>query len=266
MNISIWLGYLAIIGVGLVIGLIGGGGSILTIPVLVYLFRIEPLAAISYSFFIVGTTSLAGAINKIRHGQFHLSTALWFGIPDILGVIVMRTYLFPPIPGNLFTLGDHIVTKTEAVILLFSLIMIGSAYRMLTADQEENSTLFYAEKSPRTLVILGFFTGCLTGMVGVGGGFLIVPILVLFAKQPIRMAIGTSLLIIAAKSFIGFLTDRIHYTVDYRFIIGLSVLALAGLAAGLRWHHKVQTETMTKGFAWLVLIIGLYILTNEIFF
>lgn len=258
------IGYIASLLVGLSMGLIGGGGSILTVPILVYLFHIEPLTATSYSLFIVGSTSLLGAGIKVYEKNVDLRMALLFGIPDLIGVITMRTYLFPPIPGNLFHLGHHMVTKGECVLVLFSILMLLSARLILRKMDTLHDIQTHKVKSNKYFILLGFLTGLLTGMVGVGGGFIIIPILVLWGRLTMKDAVGTSLIIIAAKSLMGFFADKFNFDMQHHLIYWISGLALVGLVFGILLHNKIHARYLQKGFAWLVVGVGSYMLITTL--
>lgn len=259
-------GYLASLIIGLSLGLIGGGGSILTVPVLVYLFQVNPVIATAYSLFVVGATSLVGAIPKYRQGDVDLRTALIFGIPSITAVFSIRKFVVPAIPQELFTVGGFVVTKSIFMMLLFAMLMIAAAIIMLknntvTADSQENGN-----KSNTTLVALqGAMEGSITGLVGAGGGFLIIPVLVLFSKLPMKKAVGTSLLIIAVKSLIGFTGDLGHTVIDWHLLLTVSALAIGGIFIGNRFSKKVPAEKLKKGFGWFVLVMGIYIIIHELF-
>ncbi|MFM2145944.1 MAG: hypothetical protein RL732_780, partial [Bacteroidota bacterium] len=191
------LGYLASLVIGVSLGLIGGGGSILTVPVLVYLFHVDPVLATAYSLFIVGTTSLVGAYPKYKSGEINLKTAVIFGIPAIATVYATRAFILPNIPKELFTIGTVVMTKSLLLMLLFAVLMVFASFSMIRG----NGRKIQEEGQPRfnyPLILLeGAVVGLLTGLVGAGGGFLIIPALVLFSKLPMKQAIGTSLLIIA---------------------------------------------------------------------
>ena len=199
------IGYLAAILIGVVLGLIGGGGSILTVPLLVYLFGINPVTATSYSLFIVGLTSTVGSIHYFRMGLVNIKTAFLFGIPSIIAVFITRAYILPAIPYELITIGTFIVTKDIFLMLLFAMLMIGASYNMIKKSNI-NSILDENQKWANLKIALkGIMVGTITGLVGAGGGFLIIPALVLLRKLPMKEAVGTSLLIIASNSLIGFL-------------------------------------------------------------
>lgn len=261
------VGYLASILIGVSLGLIGGGGSILTVPVLVYLLGVDPVLATGYSLFIVGATSLAGAWPKYRDGQVNLKTAVIFGLPAILTVYATRAWIIPMIPNPLFTVGDLVVTKAIFLLSIFALLMVAASISMIRSARAPE-----AEKAPEAQVfnypmILaeGVVVGILTGLVGAGGGFLIIPALVLFTKLPMKQAIGTSLVIIAAKSLIGFLGDLSHTTMNWTLLLTVTALAISGIFLGNMLSSRVSGEKLKKAFGWFVLVMGIYILIKELF-
>lgn len=258
-------GYLSSLVIGISLGLIGGGGSILTVPVLVYLFHVNPVIATAYSLFIVGATSLVGAVPKYRQGDVDLKTALIFGIPSITAVFITRKFVVPAIPHEIFTVNGMVITKPIFMMLLFALLMIAAAIIMLRNQPvKENQTS--TGKGPVILTgIQGAMEGSITGLVGAGGGFLIIPVLVLFSKLPMKKAIGTSLLIIAVKSLIGFTGDLGHTSIDWPLLLTVSALAVTGIFIGNRLSKKVAAAQLKKGFGWFVLIMGIYIFIHELF-
>ena len=258
------IGYLASILIGVSLGLIGGGGSILTVPVLVYLLGVEPVLATAYSLFIVGATSLVGAFPKYKQGLINLKTALIFGIPAIAAVYLTRAFLVPLIPDEIFSINSFVMTKAVMMMILFALLMVFASISMIrekTTTPSEDE----AQKFNYPLILLeGILVGVLTGMVGAGGGFLIIPALVLFSKLPMKMAVGTSLLIIGAKSLIGFLGDISHFQMDWKLLVIVTTLAIAGIFVGNWLNNKVDGEKLKKAFGWFVLIMGVYILIREL--
>lgn len=261
------IGYFASALIGVSLGLIGGGGSILTVPVLVYLFGVDPVIATAYSLFIVGATSLVGTFPKYRDGMVNLKTALIFGIPAILAVYATRAFLVPMIPDPVFSLGSLLVSKPMFMMGLFAILMVFASYSMIrtkkdvTAKEPEGPQKF----NYPMILMEGAVVGILTGLVGAGGGFLIIPALVLFSKLPMKQAVGTSLLIIAAKSLIGFTGDLGHYQMDWTLLGIVTALAIVGIFIGNRLSRNVDGEKLKKAFGWFVLIMGIYILVKELY-
>ena len=261
------LGYLASLVIGVSLGLIGGGGSILTVPVLVYLMGVAPVEATAYSLFIVGATSLVGAYPKFRQGQVDLRTALVFGAPSILAVYVTRRYIVPAIPEEVATIAGFTVTKSMLTMLLFAALMVAASVSMIREPRKVEGGKEGERIFNYPLILLeGTVVGVLTGLVGAGGGFLIIPALVLLSRLPMKMAVGTSLLIIAAKSLIGFMGDLSTRSMDWGLLMPVTALAIAGLFVGDRLGKSVDGNSLKKGFGWFVLVMGLYIILQQLFF
>jgi len=258
-------GYLAALAIGLTLGLIGGGGSILTVPVLVYLFRIEPVLATAYSLFIVGATSLVGVVPKYRDGMVNLRTAVIFGIPSIAAVYATRKWLVPAIPDTIFSIGGFTMTKPLLLMLLFAVLMTFASISMIRDRKGAVAEGSGPQVFNYPLIITeGLVVGILTGLVGAGGGFLIIPALVLFSKLPMKQAVGTSLLIIALKSLVGFLGDLSHTAMDWTLLLSVTGLAIIGLFIGNAMSRKVDSGTLKKAFGWFVLFMGIYIIVKEL--
>lgn len=258
------LGYAGAILMGLSLGLIGGGGSILTVPILVYLFSVDAVLATAYSLFVVGLTSLIGSFSHMRLGNIHWRTAIVFGIPSIISVYLTRAYIVPAIPDPVFHLGDAAVSKAHAILLLFAVIMLLASYSMI----RKRVVMENEEAEPRynyPLILLeGIVVGAVTGLVGAGGGFLIIPALVLLAKLPMKQAVGTSLIIIAAKSLIGFTGDlKGNQVIDWRFLLIFSLIAMVGIIAGSMLSRNISNEKLKPAFGWFVLVMGVYIIAKE---
>jgi uncharacterized membrane protein YfcA len=262
------LGYLASALIGISLGLIGGGGSILTVPVLVYLFGVEPVLATAYSLFIVGSTSLVGSYTKYKEGMVNLKTALIFGIPSILAVYATRAYVVPMIPNPVFTLGSFVVSKAMFLMGLFAVLMVFASVSMIR-DKKKGSKEDVPEGPQQfnypMILLEGAVVGILTGLVGAGGGFLIIPALVLFSKLPMKQAVGTSLLIIAAKSLFGFLGDVSQYELDWTLLGTVTALAIGGIFLGNRLSRSIDGDKLKKAFGWFVLVMGIYILIKELY-
>ena len=254
--------------VGISLGLIGSGGSILTVPILVYVMGVSPVLAAAYSLFIVGSTALVGGIQSAREKKVDFKTALIFGIPSIAAVYATRMWLIPMIPMELFSIGSLDINKPIALMLLFAVVMILASVSMIRPDKnieiDENAPLSY---NYPLILVEGIVVGVLTGLVGAGGGFLIIPALVLLARMPMKLAVGTSLFIIAGKSLIGFIGDiQGNAQIDWKLLITFTAFAVLGIFIGIFLSGKMPGEKLKKGFGWFVLIMGIYIIVKEIFF
>jgi uncharacterized membrane protein YfcA len=260
------LGYFAAVLIGLSLGLIGGGGSILTVPVLVYLFKIDPTQATSYSLFIVGSTSLVGAIRNYRLGLVNVQTALLFGATSITTVWLTRKFLVPLIPVSI-PIGHYTVARSFLTMALFAVLMLLASYSMIrnkkTGEEVPEST---SQSQAIRRFLYGIGIGLVTGLLGAGGGFLIIPVLVLLLHLPMKQAVGTSLFIIALNSLIGFTGDIGHFQVNWVFMFTITAIAVAGILIGSQLGKKIPGAKLKKGFGWFVLVMGIYILTKELFF
>lgn len=259
------MGYLASVFMGLTLGMIGGGGSILTVPILVYLFSIAPTQATAYSLFIVGLTALIGGATYFRRGDVDLKTGFIFAVPSFIGVYLTRAYFVPWIPESVFQLGSFEVTKPLLTMAFFAVIMVVASVSMIKGRKN----IQRAELSPiaRNILIVaeGFIVGGVTGFVGAGGGFLIVPALVILIGLPMKLAVGTSLFIIAIKSLIGFTGDLQSGTaIDWSLLAGVSLAGALGMFMGLALASKVADSTLKKSFGYFVLLMGSVILLDQI--
>lgn len=265
MDVILIIGFAAAILIGVSLGLIGGGGSILTVPVLVYILGIDPVLATAYSLFVVGSTSLVGAVTYMKKGLVNYKTALVFAIPSFIAVYLTRKFLVPALPDPLFSIGEAIITKNIGIMVFFALIMLAASYSMIFAkkcvDCEEDKPVVF---NFFMIALEGSLVGVITGIVGAGGGFLIIPALVLLAKLPMKMAVGTSLLIIAAKSLIGFLGDLSTQTIDWQLLLIFTGLSIIGIFIGSALSKKINEQVLKTGFGWFVLIMGIYIITKEL--
>jgi uncharacterized protein len=262
------IGFLAAILIGLSLGLIGGGGSILTVPVLVYLFAVDPLLATSYSLFIVGTTSLIGAISNYRKGLVNLSTALLFGISSITTVFLTRKFIIPLIPTHIATIWGFEITDGLITMLLFAVLMVMASLSMIKNGMKDESAELKSDKKIRfiSLTIYGILIGIVTGLLGAGGGFLLIPTLVIVVGLPMKEAVGTSLMIIAMNSLIGFTGDIAHFNIDWRFLLEITAMAVSGIIIGGLLARKIKAGSLKKFFGWFVLVMGIYIIIKEMFF
>jgi len=329
------VGFIAAVIIGFTLGLIGGGGSILTVPVLVYLLHIDPVLATAYSLFVVGISSTVGAFNYMKKGLLSYRTAIIFAVPSFIAVFLTRKFLVPAIPNQLFSIGEldittevlfilllifamlgvslislnklfhgskiHIkafllvtpaaimvflvrqflipglpdnlivigdfkLSKDMGIMLFFALIMLLSSFSMIKtrkpiSDDTEPKGIIY---NYPMIVVEGAVIGAITGIVGAGGGFLIIPALVLLARLPMKMAIGTSLLIIAVKSLAGFLGDLSNQSIDWVFLLSFTGITIIGIFIGTFTTKYIEAEKLKKTFGWFVLIMSIYIILKEL--
>lgn len=257
-----YIGYLASIIIGLSLGLIGGGGSILTIPILVYLFKVDPELATSYSLFIVGVTALYGGYSHYKLGNLKLKTALYFAIPSIFAILIIREVIFPKIANTLFTIASYAVSKNLLIMIVFAILMISASISMIKKNQTDLSS---RKTNYTRLAIIGFLVGIVTGFLGAGGGFLIIPALLFFANLPMKQAVGTSLLIIFINSAIGFAGDLyLNTPIDYSLLLTISAMAFIGMFLGVLLSKKIDGSRLKPIFGWFVLVMGIYIIIREV--
>jgi len=259
------LGYFLASLIGISLGLVGSGGSILTVPVLVYFFHIDPVLATTYSLCIVGLSSIAGVISKYKQRLLDAKIILIFGIPSMLGVLLSRKFILPTIPSTFKLFGLMDITKSGFVMLFFATLMLASALSMILSKK----TVEGIEVKPNyglTLILVGFIEGIVTGIVGAGGGFLIIPALVLLGKLPMKKAIASSLFIITIKSLFGFVGDLTHTSVNFPFLASIVVLATGGIILGNFLNNKMDGAKLKKGFGWFVLAMSLFIFIEQLFF
>ena len=261
------LGFVLAILVGVSLGLIGSGGSILTVPILVYVMGVDPVLATAYSLFIVGATALVGGIQNARDGRVDFKTALIFGIPSIIAVYITRAYLLPVIPESVFTLFDFEVTKPIFLMVIFAIVMVAASITMIKPQKNKQLRVEIPMSYNYPMILLeGSVVGVLTGLVGAGGGFLIIPALVLLAKMPMKKAVGTSLFIIAAKSLIGFTGDlKGSEIIDWKLLLVFTTASVFGIIIGILLAKKIPGEKLKTSFGWFVLVMGIYIIVKELF-
>jgi uncharacterized membrane protein YfcA len=256
------IGYLASLFVGVSLGLIGGGGSVLTVPILVYFFHIEPVLATAYSLFIVGSTSAVGAAQKWVKNEINFRVAIIFGLPSVLTVYLIRKLLIPSIPDVLYRHNDLIVYRGTATLVFFSLLMIGAAIGILKPQRISRPVLPQA----LGLALLGITVGLVSGLLGAGGGFIIIPALIFYASLEVRHAVGTSLFIIAINSLVGFSGDITHHPISWDRLLLISSLAVAGTFAGNWLSAKISGERIRRIFGWFIFLMGAIILIKELLF
>jgi uncharacterized protein len=259
------IGYLASFIMGITLGLMGGGGSILTVPILVYLFSIPPAIATGYSLFVVGTTALIGSLIYIRKGDIDFKVGLTFAIPSVIGVNLSRGLIIPNIPEVILNLQNLTLTKEILIMATFAALMIAASYSMIKKREEKKQV--DAEPWLRMAIIAfeGLVIGMIAGFVGAGGGFLIIPALVLLAGLAMRVAIGTSLAIIAAQSLLGFWGDVARgLETDWVLLGIIGTIAVVGIVVGSAVAHKIKEQKLKTAFGWFVLAMGAVILIEQI--
>ncbi len=254
------LGYVGALFIGLVLGLTGGGGSILTVPILVYLMSINPVTATAYSLFIVGTTSTFGAIQNYRKNLVDIKNGFIFAIPSFIAVYLTRKFIVPRIPEIIIE-SPILITKDTFLMLFFAVIMFFGALSVLKKKSQNTNS-----EEKRNLFLIGiqtFTIGIIIGLVGAGGGFLIIPSLILFAKLPMRKAVGTSLFIIAMNSLVGFIGDVQNLEIDWLFLLTFSVISVVGIFIGMYLTKYTNESQLKKIFAYFVLVMAAIILLKE---
>ena len=262
MDYTAIIGYSLALLIGISLGLIGSGGSILTVPILVYIMKVEPFVATAYSLFIVGSTSLVGGIKNYIDKKVDVKAVALFGIPSVITVYITRAFLLPLVP-DVITIGKWGLDKNIALMILFALVMFTSATKMIKSKPQQE--IQNQKPALSGLLTQGVLIGLLAGTVGAGGGFLIIPALVLFANMPMREAVGTSLCIIAIQSLIGFLGDLGHTDIDWNMLLIFSSISIIGIFIGIYLTKFVPDKNLKKGFGYFVLTMAIYILVKEVF-
>ncbi len=248
----------------MILGLIGGGGSILTVPLLVYLLGYNPVVATAYSLFVVGTSSAAGVIQKAKKQLVDFKTGLSFVFPSFLAVYVSRRYIVPALPDELLNIGTFSISREMGLMVFFALIMFMSSMAMIFSRKKEPGPDH--KKPPYYLVFLqGVIIGLVTGIIGAGGGFLYVPALVFWSGLPMKRAVGTSLVIIAFNSLVGFLGDVQTLEIEWSFLLLFSLMTIVGVLIGGLLSKRVSNKSLKKGFGWFTLAMSIYIVYRELF-
>ncbi len=262
MDILIILGYFFAFVAGISLGLVGSGGSILTVPILVYLIGFDAVTATGYSLFVVGATALVGGVRNSLHGNVDFKIALAFGLPSLTAAFLVRLYVIPAIPDTVLRTEPITITKSLLLLVLFAVVMLIASIKMIRPSQTaENPT------GPSTvkLAASGLGTGILAGAVGAGGGFLIIPALIFLAGLPMKKAVGTSLLIIAVQSLAGFAGD-IGPGTDWPFLLSFTAMAVVGIFVGIRAARFIDGGKLKTGFGYFLVAMATYILVRELFF
>ena len=258
--------YFCALLIGVLLGLTGGGGSILTVPVLVYILNLNPIIASAYSLFIVGMTSSFGTLINLKKGNVVLKTGMLFALPSLISVYITRKFIVHAIPDVLFQNDSIVITKNAFLMVLFAVVMFFASISMLKTPKIIDSNTIVKEQNLFLIILQIFCVGILIGLIGAGGGFLIIPALFHFAKLPIKKAIGTSLFIIATNSLIGFSGDVQNINVDWIFLFRFAAVAMFGIFVGIHLSKFFNEKSLKKIFGWFVLIMAVFILTKELIF
>jgi uncharacterized membrane protein YfcA len=259
-----WLGYIGALFIGIVMGLLGGGGAILSVPILVYIMNVEAGLATAYSLFVVGTTALAGSVRYWRHHEVHYKAALYFLIPSVIFVYFTRLYLVPSIPQVIRFAGME-MEKGTMLMLLFAAVMVVAGVSMIRGRIRIAKPHTSATSLAIWVSLWGTVVGFLAGLLGAGGGFMIVPVLVLFMGLPMKTAVGTSLVVIAGQSLTGFVGAlQAHEEMHWPFLLQFSSFAFAGMFIGTLISRKSHPENLKKLFGYFVLLMGSVIIALEL--
>lgn len=259
--------YIIAVLIGVSLGLIGGGGSIITVPVLVYLMKVQPELATAYSLFVVGSCSLVGSVRSYRKGLVDFPVVFVFGGASMISVFATRHFLVPKIPAHLFTIAGLEVNKGSFLMLLFACLMLASSWSMIKNGRQQLTAVPPSDKPRKMgpLFFQGIAVGMVTGLLGAGGGFLIIPALVLFGKLPMKQAVGSSLTIMAFSSLFGFFSTSNQYDIDWVKLLSFTAIAVSGIFIGTSLSDRISGASLKKGFGWFVLAMGIYVLTKELF-
>lgn len=261
----VFIAYFLALTVGIILSLLGSGGSILTVPILVYIMGINPLSATAYSLFVVGVSALVGAQRFFKNGEINYKISLYFAIPSLLGVFVSRKWILPNLSESLHFFHFFSIQKDTFILVFFAIVMLIAALSMLFSwklnfrnnnDRENNFVL---------IVLDGIVVGLVTGFVGAGGGFLIIPALLLLTNISMKEAVGTSLLVITIKSILGF-TAELNNVIDWNLLLTFTGFSILGILIGSCFSKLLNGRVLKKSFGIFVLFMSIVILAKEIFF
>ena len=254
-------GYIAAVLIGVSLGLLGSGGSILSLPALIFFFGLEPILATTYSLFIVGVPAIVGSVKQMFAGNIVWKKLFLFGIRSSLGVVVARSFVLPRIPENIL-LASLSIKRGDLLLFLFSLLMLAAAILLLRNNKGARTQ----RTSARILLLLGFLIGFTAGFLGAGGGFLIVPALLFFGGLTFKEATAMSLTLVGVQCLVGFIADLSQMQIpDLQLLITFTILTLAGMLIGLRFQSRADVFFLKKILALIILLIGLVLLLNLFF-
>lgn len=262
MEVIVILSFFCALFIGITLGLIGGGGSILTVPVFVYIMGLDPHEATAYSLFVVGISSLAASVQNARKKRIDYKIGLVFAFPAFVVVFLIRKFLLPAIPEEILKVGDFTLMKSVAIMIFFALVMLIASFSMIRGRKELTDEMPSTFNYP-IIFLQGTIVGLITGMVGAGGGFLIIPALVFLARLPIKRAVATSLLVISINSLCGFMGDVQTIVIDWNYLLIFTSIAILGVVVGTFFNSKIDSNKLRKLFGWFILAMGIFILMRE---
>jgi len=257
-------GFICAVLMGITLGVFGAGGSILTVPILVFIMSVPAESATAYSLFIVGITALFGAYSYYKKDLICFKIGFIFALPAFIGVYSVRLLLMPALPDVVLQVGDWQLAKDALILIVFSVVMMLAAYAMIKprkvpVTQSDNTVL-----NIPLIALEGLVVGAVTGFVGAGGGFLIIPALVLLAGLPMSQAVGTSLMIIAIKSIFGFVGDiQSGMFIDWTLLVEVTSLSIVGALLGERLCRNIDGNKLKPWFGYFVLLMGGAMLVRE---
>lgn len=268
--LEIIIAYCLFLVIGLVLGLIGGGGSILSVPVLVYLMHYPAEEATGYSLFIVGLTSLIGGFAFIKRGDISFESLIQFAIPSLITVFFVRKFLIPVLPDVFFTVGDFSVTKQVFIMCVFAVLILISSYSMIKQQKtnyRHDAMWDEFSRSPIRIyfvILIAILVGLFTGFVGAGGGFIIVPVLLFFIRVPLKKSIGTSLCIIALNSLVGFTGNLGYLNINWPVLLIASSICVSGILVGNMISIRISAHKLKPAFGWFTLLVGIFVIVKEL--
>jgi uncharacterized membrane protein YfcA len=255
------IGYVCTVVAGLLMGLLGGGGSILTVPIFAYLFHMPAHLATGYSLFVVGITSLVGAVSYYAKGKIDVKAGLCFALPSLIGVYISRRWILNALPDIVWQ--SPTVTKDQLILSVFALLMLGASMKMLRNQKVQTTD---GQLSFWHIGVFGLMTGLFIGFVGAGGGFIIVPALVLLARLDMKTAVGTSLMIIFLNASVGLIGDlQSGLSFQWTQLWIFCGLTITGLLTGLTLNKHISGQKLKKGFGFFVLLFAVGMLCKELF-
>lgn len=252
------LGLFLAVFVGITLGLVGSGGSILTVPIFVYVFGVDPVLATAYSLFAIGATSIIGGAKGFISKEVDIDKLLKFGIPSMISVFLTRKFLVPLIPDQ-FNIMGYIIQQEVVLMVSFAILMLFAAYAMFHEINIPKAQFPFI-----TVVAKGVFVGSVTGIVGAGGGFLIIPALTNFFNLSMKKAVATSLVLIAINSFLGLLGDwRRIDLFDWNLLLQYTLLTIIGIFIGFYLSNKIDGKKLKRIFSVGIMAVAIFVLLTE---